>query len=148
LGSHVADLLGQTPALLEDVGGVGGRRAEAPGKVEVPDARGDPELQGFRGMRERSQQAAHVLPMSRPLGGVGDAGPLGRALVPERGLPGLAGLLAVMRQQRCLLIQFLGIDLGGRPCDRRMHARPPFPQQGVVRHLLRQRVLEGVLGDR
>ena len=75
--------------------------------------------------------------------------PLGGAPMPARRRERLAGLLPVMREQRGLLV-----ELARRAPPRSPRATaactraPALAQLRAERHLLRQRVLEGVLGHR
>ena len=74
--------------------------------------------------------------------------PLGRAPVPARGGECLAGLLPVMREQRGALVEMLGVLLLDRARDRGVHLAAALLELAAERHLLRQRMLEGVLGHR
>ena len=57
-----------------------------------------------------------------------------------------AGLLEVVREQRRALVDAVGVRIFDRARDRRMHAPTALAEHRVVRDLLRQRVLEPVLG--
>ena len=54
----------------------------------------------------------------------------------------------MMREQRRALVELVGVDVRNRARDSFVGSRAPLRQLRVVGHLLRQRMLERVLGDR
>ena len=75
-------------------------------------------------------------------------GETARAPVPAGGDERIASLLPMMRQQRGELVEMGGLLLLDRPRGGRMHLASPLAELAAERHLLRQRMLEGVLGHR
>src|SRR5262245_60377987 len=65
--------------------------------------------------------------------------------MPARSLQCIARLFPVMRQERGALVQLRGVDLGDRPCHRRVRSRSALSQLRAIGYFLRQRMLEGVL---
>ena len=122
--------------------------ADAPAHAQKLRAGGDAERGGLAVVRKLAQERAHPPPVVRRGGEVGAPHPLGRAPVPARGAERLAGLLPVMRQQRGALVEMLGVLPLDRARHRGVHLAAPLAELAAERHLLRQRMLEGVLGHR
>src|SRR5262249_62193171 len=80
--------------------------------------------------------------------GVARSGPVGGTGVPGGGGEGLARVLTVMREQGRLLVELLGARRLDRTGDGSVDALAPLAELRAVRHLLRQRMLEGVFGLR
>ena len=54
----------------------------------------------------------------------------------------------MMREQRRALVELVGVEVRNRARDSFVGSRTPIRQLRMVGHLLRQRMLERVLGDR
>ena len=100
---------------------------------------------GLRRLGQFRYEHPHLLPVTSRLREVGLLRPQRPAPVPLGRTERLARLLPVKRQERGALVELLGVELSDRPCHRRVRPRPALAELRSICHLLRQRMLEGVL---
>ncbi len=132
----------------EEVGGLVGGDAETPAVGEHGGPRLERERHRVGRLGRALEEPHHSPPVGEALGEVGGSHPAGGAPVPLRGLQALAGGFEVMREERCSLVELAGVDLGDRVGDPVVGPRAPLGELGAVGNLLRQRMLERILGDR
>src|SRR5439155_6170091 len=117
-------------------------------EVEDADARGEGECFGVRIGGERARVIPDGSPVTQRGGGVRVRGPLGRATVPPRALEAIAGFLPVVRDERGAFVETVGVDVLQGTRDVGVHAATALAELRAVRDLLRERMLERVLGLR
>jgi len=103
-------------------------------------------LASFRLVEERRSEGAHSFEVFERPHYVAPPQPLGGPPMPARRCERLARLLPVMGEEGGLLVELLGVGRRERARHRRMRATPALLHVRAEGHLLRQRVLEGVLG--
>ena len=104
------------------------------------------ELEELGRLGQGSDQGQQLLPVTQRLVHVVVARPVGGAAVPTGRFQRLVGLFPVVRDQRGLLVQTVAAELFRSACDGRVDAPSLGGELRLVRDLLRERVLERVLG--
>ena len=148
MGSSIAHRSRERLALLHHRARLVGRRDEAPACVQQLRTSGEAKRGHFAVARQRAQERTNPPPVVRRRGIVGDARPLRRTAMPARAGERFTGLLAVMRQERGALVEMLGVLLLDGARHRGMHLAAALLELAAERDLLRQRMLERILGDR
>jgi hypothetical protein len=148
MGAPIAERVRQRVALVEQRTGLFELDAHPPAHVQDLRAGGEPECGGLAVARQLAKQGAHPRPVVHRRSHVRRTHPVRRTPVPASGRERLAGLVVVVGQQRGAFFEMVGVvDLGG-PSHRGVHGPAPLFELAPERHLLGERVLEGVLDDR
>src|SRR5262249_14729137 len=107
-----------------------------------------PEARYLRGLRQRAHQLAYTLPVPERPVQIPGARPERGTRMEAGGLERLAAPLVVMGEQGGVLVESLGLALLDGTGDGRVDDPALLLELGAERHLLGQRVREGVLRDR
>ena len=126
--------------------------SSAAGRIDARTAEDDlgerrgAQLERLRGLGERSQELSNPNPARERLPGVAGRDPLGGAAVPACGFERLSRGFPVLREQNRVLVQPAGVNLRQRPRHPGVDTRPALAKLRGVGDLLRERMLERVLG--
>jgi hypothetical protein len=90
-------------------------------------------------------ELVHPLPVAERFRHIAISHPAGGARVPAGGFQSFPGLFPVTREERCLLIQLVGIECDDRTRSGSVRALPSICELRSVGHLLSERMLEGIL---
>jgi hypothetical protein len=148
-GCQRTDVSGTTRqglSFAEDDRGLFLRDAQDPKEAQHLHMRGERQRNRLLRIGHRGEELPHALPVPQCSVPVVRPCPLSCSSVPARGVERLARLFEMMSNQRSTLIQFIGVETLQDAGNRGMQADTSVTELRVIRHLLREWMLEGILG--